>query len=105
MRLLAPVLLIGAAACTALPPASAEGGTSETVPVQGETATPCDAAPAQHLIGRQRSAELGAEAMRLSRAKALRWIPPGTMVTMDFREDRLNIDLDGAGKVTRIRCG
>jgi hypothetical protein len=73
------------------------------VPVQGTGR--CDATAAQKLIGRERTEALGAEAQRLSGAKALRWIPEGAMVTMDYREDRLNIELDGAKRVTKIRCG
>ena len=65
----------------------------------------CNAAPAQHLIGRQESPETGAEAQRLTGASRMRWIRPGQMVTMDYREDRLNIDLDDAGRITGLRCG
>lgn len=65
----------------------------------------CDAAPVQYLIGRSRSDALGAEALRRSGARSLRWIRPGDMVTMDFRTDRLNIDLDEQGRVTGLRCG
>jgi hypothetical protein len=88
--------------CAQVPPAEAA---EESVPVHGETGKTCDAAPAQRLIGRTRSAALGEEAKRLSGAAALRWIPPGTMVTADYREDRLNIELDGNNKVIRIACG
>ena len=35
---------------------------------------------------------------------ALRWIKPGMAVTMDYREDRLTIYLDAAGKVERASC-
>ena len=102
-----PILLAGG--CAAAPPAEAPANgaaPAEAIPIRvGEDSSGCDAARAAGLVGRQRSAELGAEAMRLSGARALRWIPPGTMVTMDYREDRLNIELDGAGKVTKIRCG
>ena len=79
-------------------------GTESSVPVRGATGA-CDAARAQGLVGRVATAELRAEAMRLSGAQSLRNIPEGTMVTMDFREDRLNIELDRANRVTRIRCG
>ena len=38
------------------------------------------------LVGKPGTAELGAEALNAHRARsALRWIQPGTMVTMDFR--------------------
>ena len=77
----------------------------EDVPVHGSTGRVCNAEPAQALVGREGTAELGVEAMRLSGAGKLRWIPKDARVTMDYREDRLNIELDGNNRVTRIRCG
>jgi len=93
---MAGMLLIGA--CAAAPADPLEG-----IPEAG--AGKCDAARAQALIGRTATTELGGEALRLTGAKALRWIQPGTMVTMDFRTDRLNIELDAQNRVTKIRCG
>ena len=92
-------LLLTTVACAPVPPAE------EQVPVHGGTGRLCDASRAQSLLGRQATGDLGAEALRLSGAGTLRWIPPGAMVTMDYREDRLNIELDAQNRVTRIRCG
>ena len=77
----------------------------EEVPVHGSTGRKCDAGKAQILVGKAASQELGAEAMRLSGAGVLRWISEGSMYTMDFREDRLYIELDRQNRVTKIRCG
>ena len=84
-------------------PVAAEG--ADTYPVQGGTGRLCNAAKAQPLVGRARSAKLGAEALRLSGAGTLRWLRPGDIVTMEYREDRLNIELDGKGRVKAVRCG
>ena len=65
----------------------------------------CNAAAAQALIGRAASAELGAEALRVTGARGLRWIPPGAMVTMEYSPDRLNIETDAQNRVRAIRCG
>jgi hypothetical protein len=89
-------------ACAPVPPA--EPG-EERVPVHGATGYVCDAGRARSLVGREATGALGAEALRLSGARSIRWIPPGAMVTMDYREDRLNIELDGRNRVTRLRCG
>ena len=35
----------------------------------------------------------------------VRILPPGSMMTMDHRPDRLNVDLDDAGVITRLWCG
>jgi hypothetical protein len=34
-----------------------------------------------------------------------RILPPGSAMTMDHRPDRLNVELDEAGQITRIWCG
>jgi hypothetical protein len=94
-------LLLMTAACTPVPPAEPAG---EPVREFGGGRV-CDAAKAQPLVGRHGTSELGAQALRLSGAGTIRWIPPGTAVTMDYRTDRLNIELDGKGRVTGIRCG
>jgi hypothetical protein len=91
MRALAAAALLTAGCAT--PAAEAVGGGR------------CDASRAQKLIGRTKSAEVGAKALRLSGATALRWIAPGTMVTMDYRENRVNLRVDGAGKIVKVDCG
>ena len=94
-------MLMMIAGCAAVPP----DVEPEEVPEKGASGKTCEAAPAQHLIGRAATQELGAEAMRLTGAASLRWIPEGGMVTMDYRPDRLNIELDGSNRVKAIRCG
>jgi hypothetical protein len=46
-----------------------------------------------------------AEALRLSGAGTVRWIPMGAMVTMDYRADRLNLRLDRKGRILGVSCG
>lgn len=77
--------------------ASGEGG--------NEAPRQCTADPVQDLVGRPATAELGQDALTRSNSRALRWIRPGDAVTMDFRQDRLNIHLDARGAVERITCG
>ena len=48
---------------------------------------------------------LGGEVLRLTRAAILRWGPPDSAFTMDYREDRLNIVYDAKGTIERIYCG
>ena len=38
-------------------------------------------------------------------ASTLRWGPPGSAMTMDFREDRLTVSYDEQMVVTRLNCG
>lgn len=65
----------------------------------------CDANRVQYLKGKQRAAIDQGEALRHSGAGQLRWIEPGSAVTMDFRVDRLNLHVDKAGTITDVRCG
>jgi hypothetical protein len=88
--------------CTPVPPA---GPVEEEVPVHGSTGRRCEAARAQGLVGREATSELGAEAMRLTGAGMLRWLRPDYVVTMEYREDRLNIELDARNRVRALRCG
>jgi hypothetical protein len=91
--------------CAAVPPAGEQPPQEEVIESRDDPRYTCNAQPAQGLVGRASSQELGTEAMRLSGARTLRWIPEGSAVTMDYRSDRLNIELDRQNKVTRIRCG
>jgi hypothetical protein len=65
---------------------------------------PCRAEPAQRLIGSKATGEIGAELLRLTGARTLRWVPPRTAVTMDFRPDRLTVTYDDDMIIERISC-
>ena len=91
------------------PPSQAEpvtGGPPQPIPVHGETpGHKCDATGTEKYIGQSGTSETGAAIQQATKAAVLRWAPPNTMLTMDFREDRVTIWLDAANKVTKIRCG
>lgn len=65
----------------------------------------CDASGLQDHIGHTASARSGAVLLELSGARVLRWVPPRTAVTMDYRADRLTVSYDDDMKITRISCG
>ena len=65
----------------------------------------CKAAAGGEAIGRKDTPALRAEIGRKVGHSRIRWLPPGTIVTQDFRPDRLNIDIDAGGVVVRARCG
>jgi len=65
-----------------------------------DTAKSCGADALQHLVGEPRSAF---ESQNID--APTRILPPGSVMTMDHRLDRLNIDLDEEGQITRIWCG
>ena len=92
--LLSPALL---AACATAPAAT---------PIHGVTpGHKCETAGTDQFIGQTATSEAGVAIMRASHAAVLRWSPPGVMLTMDYREDRVTVWLDSSRKITRIKCG
>jgi hypothetical protein len=74
--------------------------------VHGETpGHTCNAAGAENFIGQSGNSETGAAIMRATHAAVLRWAPPGYMLTMDYRADRVTVRLDEARKILSINCG
>ncbi|MBV8907906.1 MAG: hypothetical protein JOZ20_02805 [Sphingomonas sp.] len=75
-------------------------------PVHGDTpGHQCKTEGTEQFVGQAGTGETGAAIMHASNAGVLRWAPPGVMLAMDFREDRVTVWLDPAGKITQIRCG
>lgn len=81
---------------------AATGAEPVEVPV---AAAACNAAPAQSYVGQRATAELGQQVQRDTGARALRWLPPRTAVTMEYRADRVGVRYDEAMTVTGISCG
>lgn len=77
------------------PPAQAEGGEGMT----------CDAAPVQARVGQQATEATGTAILKASGARTLRWGPPRSAWTMDYRQDRVNVQYDDAMKIVAITCG
>ncbi|MCL1636051.1 I78 family peptidase inhibitor [Luteimonas sp. SX5] len=93
-----------AAADTATPsPAAAE--TTPSPPPAADVAKRCDAANAQWAVGKPADQTLIDKAVSDSGSQTVRVIKPGEAVTMDFREDRLNIEVDAENNVATVRCG
>lgn len=96
-------LSLALAACSSSPSAS-ESTAAGPAPAP-DAAKRCDAGPAQWAIGKSADQATIDKAVADSGSATARVIKPGQAVTMDFREDRLNIELDANGAVTAVRCG
>ena len=48
---------------------------------------------------------MGVAIKDVTKAAILRWAPPGYMLTMDFRADRVTVTLGPDYKITKINCG
>lgn len=68
-------------------------------------ASACGAEQFKHYVGRVRTREVAAAIERDAKGRTMRWISPGTVVTMDYREDRLNVYLAENRVIQRFRCG
>lgn len=101
LRILLPAIVLSTtlAACTtttAAPPMS-----DPNPPAQAG----CNAEPARTLVGQPATAANVERARTLAGARIARVLKPGQMVTMEFIEGRLNIDVDDRNVITNVRCG
>lgn len=94
-----PALLAGCAT------SAASGGDDNGGGEAGDVPAACKGDALQQFVGQTVSAELGAAALKTSGARTLRWGPPRSAMTMDYRTDRLTISYDDNSKVTQISCG
>lgn len=65
----------------------------------------CKAEPVQSYVGQRADQAAGAAILKASGARSLRWGPPDTAWTMDFREDRVNVQYDANLIIERVSCG
>ncbi len=84
-------------------------GSAGPCPLPGEPALPpaadaCGAAELARYVGAAPTADVMAAIARVTGQRTIRTIRPGDAVTMDFREDRLNVELDNDGRIARLRC-
>lgn len=70
-----------------------------------ETAMTCDDKPGKWAVGEIADDALIAKVKADTGSERVRVIRPGMMVTMDYREDRVNLDVDADNRVLTVRCG
>lgn len=110
IALIAGLALVACAPSTETTPEAPTPGPAAEAPVMPEAAPPaidpsnpppdaCGAAQYAGLIGKPIT-EPGVPA----EGPNVRYLRPGTQMTMDFRADRLNIDIDAADIITGFRC-
>lgn len=94
IRLVLPLAVFAMSGCAPQP-----------APATQTSGIECDSNKVAGLIGKTRSAEVEAEAKRMSGANTVRWIAPDMMVTQDYRVDRLNLHTGTDGTIGSARCG
>lgn len=99
------LIAIGLAACT---PSGNDSQASSTAPAPTQAPAPaddkCNSAKAAQFVGQKFDDALLARVKAAVGHDTIRVIRPNQPVTMDFREDRLNLDLDAKDIVTRVHC-
>ncbi len=103
MKVLLPLIALTLTGC--VDPEREAPYTTVPVPAQEAGGFECSADTAQYAVGQKTSVALANELMKKTGSRTLRWIPPRTAVTMDFRSDRLNISYDDNMVIDRINCG
>ncbi len=94
--------LVVLAGCAAAPGAPSTGTSPMPPPPPG---TACNAQGAQFAIGKAPGASVVEEARQRSGSYMARVLRPNQAVTMEFNAQRLNLELDAAGVIRRVRCG
>ncbi len=70
-----------------------------------EPAESCRREALAQFIGQPMSEDLGKRMLAASGAKTIRWVPVGGVVTMDYRGDRITVQLDQANRIESANCG
>lgn len=98
MKTLAAALASIAATACATVPAPAD-------PVASDPSLPrCTPAVLASFVGQPATSEVGARMLAATGARTIRWVPVGTMVTMDYRFDRLTVRLGEDGRIAQANC-
>jgi hypothetical protein len=101
LNLFVALTLATGGCATIAPEPETSAATEPRHPPKGE----CDAGTVQGFVGHKATGEIGAAILATSRARALRWGPPRSAWTMDYRDDRVNVRYDDDMVITSVTCG
>jgi hypothetical protein len=65
----------------------------------------CNAQPAQAFIGQRADGGSGLAIRQATGSDEVRWAPPRSALTMDFKEGRVTVAYDDAMTITSVTCG
>ena len=74
-------------------------------PLPGPPQGRCVTGALGNMVGRVATPMLVNRAQHRARASMARVLRPGQVVTMEYREGRLNVNVDGANRVKSFSCG
>lgn len=107
------ILVTALAACASPSGADTVSSAPTTTPPAAEPSQPaptppqasCDADAARGAIGQVATQDVVEKARLAAGAQMARTLKPGQMVTMEYHQSRLNIDVNEGNVVTNVRCG
>ena len=77
-----------------------------TVPTEpGEKVDTCNPVPGQNFLGQRASPQVGSQVLAATGATRLRWLPPRSVVTMEYAYGRVTVSYDDDYRITAVRCG
>lgn len=68
-------------------------------------AASCNADAAQSVVGKAATPDVVEQARTQAGAEVARVLKPGQVVTMEYREGRLNVHVDAGNIIQSVRCG
>jgi hypothetical protein len=96
MKALISTAALALAACTTVP--------ADGEPPAREPADTCQAEPGQRFLGQRASAETGSAIAAATHSTRLRWVPPRTVVTMEYAFGRVTVSYDDDYRITAVSC-
>ncbi|MBV4535560.1 MULTISPECIES: I78 family peptidase inhibitor [Pseudomonas] len=65
----------------------------------------CEASGADFAVGKPGTPDLLEQARKASGSQMARILKPHDVITLEYRSERLNLNVDEQGKVIRVNCG
>jgi hypothetical protein len=89
----------------ASPPVTSPPAAEPSQPAPTPPQASCDADAARGAIGQVATQDVVEKARLAAGAQMARTLKPGQMVTMEYHQSRLNLDVNEGNVVTNVRCG
>ncbi len=106
--LLGLLVALAGAACAGtgtLPTAATAPALADLPTAAEEPPMTCQADKGQWALGQTAEDTVVAKIVADTTSERVRVIRPGMAVTMDFREERVNVDVDAENRIVSVRCG
>ncbi|GIZ13531.1 I78 family peptidase inhibitor [Pseudomonas sp. NCCP-436] len=94
-------LLLAAGCSSTAQQAEPAATTSATTPSHES----CTSSAVEHLVGQVATPELLEQARQSAGASRARLLAPGSIVTLEYDRQRLNLNVDDQRVITRVSCG